>query len=116
MPNWSQSFIIDTNASDTGIEAVLSQVDTQGVEHVVAYASRILTKAERNYYIMHWGLLAVVTFLQHFRQYLLGHPFTVCTDHGALTWLQGFKVSLHAGWKVTRVQLLHHPSFRQETP
>ena len=91
MPNWSQPFVIDTDASDTGIGAVLSQVDAEGVEHVVAYASRILTKAERNYCVTRKELLAVVTFLQHFRQYLLGRLFTIHTDHGSLTWLQSFK-------------------------
>ena len=42
--------IIDSSldVSDTGIGAVLSKVDDKGVEHVVAYASRILTKSERN--------------------------------------------------------------------
>ena len=33
----------------------------------------------------------MVPFLQHFRQYLLGTPFTICTDHSALTWPQNFK-------------------------
>ena len=33
----------------------------------------------------------MVAFLQHFRQYLLGTPFTIRTDHSALTWLQNFK-------------------------
>ena len=36
-------------------------------------------------------LLAVVTFMKHFRQFLIGHHFTIRTDHGALTWLQNFK-------------------------
>ena len=66
MPNWSQPFIIDTDASDTGLRAVLSQVDSQGIEHVVAYASHILTKAEQNYCITRRELLAALTFLQHF--------------------------------------------------
>ena len=91
MANWSSSFIIDTDASDTGIGAVLSQTDEKGTEHVIAYASRLLSKAEHNYCTTRKELLAVITFLQHFRQYLLGRLFTVQTDHGALTWLQGFK-------------------------
>ena len=62
MPNWSRSFIIDTDASDISIGTVLSQVDDEGVEHVFAYASRILTKSERNYCITRKELLAVVTF------------------------------------------------------
>jgi len=34
---------------------------------------------------------AVVTFLHHFCQYLLGQEFTVLTNHGAFTWLQQFR-------------------------
>ena len=90
LPNWSSQFLLDTDASDTGIGAVLSQVQ-DGKEHVIAYASRTLTKAERNYRVTRRELLAVVTFLQHFRPYLLGAPFTIRTDHGALAWVQKFK-------------------------
>ena len=36
-------------------------------------------------------LLAVVIFTQQFRPYLLGHEFTLITDHGSLSWLQSFK-------------------------
>ena len=66
MPNWLQPFIINTDASDTGIGAVLSQVDAEGVVHVVSYASHTLSKAERNYYVARKELVTVVTFLQHF--------------------------------------------------
>ena len=48
MPNWTQPFIIDTDASDAGIGAVLSQLDKEGNEHVVAYVSHLLSKAEHN--------------------------------------------------------------------
>ena len=49
MPNWSKPFIIDTDACDSGIGEILSQIDENGMEHVVCYASRILTKAETNH-------------------------------------------------------------------
>ena len=39
MSNWSQPFTVDIDATDTGISNVLSQVDNEGVEHVVAYAT-----------------------------------------------------------------------------
>ena len=58
---------------------------------MVAYASRVLSKQERNYCVTRKELLAVVTLLQHFKQYLIGSPFTIRTDHSALTWLQNFK-------------------------
>ena len=91
LPDWSKPFIVDTDASDTGIGAVLSQEHANGEEHVISYASRLLTKPERNYCVTRKELLAVVAFLHHFRQYLLGAKFIIRTDHGALTWLQSFK-------------------------
>ena len=51
----------------------------------------MLSKAERSYCVTRRELLAVVTFLQHFRPYLPGRYFIVRTDHGSLTWLRNFK-------------------------
>jgi len=48
MTNDNDPFLLDTNACDVSIGAVLSQVQG-GVERVIAYASRSLSKAERNY-------------------------------------------------------------------
>ena len=44
-----------------------------------------------NYSVTRKELLAMVTFISHFRQYLLGRTFTLCTDHSSLTWLRNFK-------------------------
>ena len=71
---------------------MLSQLQEDGSECVVAYASRALSKQERNYCVTRRELLAVVSFLQHFKKYLLGKPFTIRTDHSTLTWLQNFKL------------------------
>ena len=79
------------DASDFGIGAVLSQQDNDGHEHVVAFASRLLSKAEHMYCVTRQELLAVIVFIQHFRPYLLGREFTLRTDHGSLTWLQTFR-------------------------
>lgn len=84
-------FILDTDASGTAVGGVLSQFDSNGVEHVIAYASRILDKCETKYCTTKRELLAVITFLKHFRPYLLGKPFKLRTDHRSLTWLQNFK-------------------------
>lgn len=89
-PKPSDTFILDTDASECGIGAVLSQRQ-EGIERLIAHGSRTLTKSERNYSTTCKELLALVYFLQHFHCYLLGQPFMVRTDHEALTWLQQFK-------------------------
>eukprot|EP00731_Ephydatia_muelleri_P002128 Em0001g2128a len=90
-PDYTLPFVLDTDASDLGIGAVLSQVSSLGQEQVVAYGSRLLSKAERNYSVTRRELLAVVTFIRLFRPYLLGRRFTVRTDHSSLQWIQNFK-------------------------
>ena len=85
--------MLDTDASDTGIGAVLSQMKDDGSEVVTAYASRSLSRPERRYYVTRKELLAVVEFVHHFRHYmyLLGREFTLRTDHNSLVWVRNFK-------------------------
>lgn len=85
LPDWLWPFILDMNASDTGIGAVLSQSHPDGTEHVICYASCILTKPEQNYCMTWKELLAVVTFLQQFQQYLL-HALFIIQTKGLQSW------------------------------
>ena len=90
-PDFDRPFILDTDASAVGIGAVLSQIDNTGQERVVAYGSRVLSKAERQYCVTRRELLAVVTFIRQFKPYLTGRRFQLRTDHGSLVWLRNFK-------------------------
>ena len=74
-PNFNDSFILDSDASDIGIGAVLSQLDDNGHERVIAYGSRLLTKPECQYCVTQRELLAVVTFTRQYRSYLMGRKF-----------------------------------------
>ena len=82
-PRTEGQFILDTDASDEGIGAVLSQVQ-DGEERVLAFGSRTLTKTERNYCITRRELLAVVYFVQQYKHFLLGRHFLVRTDNSAV--------------------------------
>src|SRR6266536_1123451 len=86
-PRDNEEYILDCDACDLSIGAVLSQRQ-EGTERVIAYASRLCSRAELNYCTTRKELLAVVHFCKQFRQYLLGRHFTVRTDHAALKWLR----------------------------
>jgi transposase InsO family protein len=104
----SRPIFLSTDASAYAIGGVLSQpyseaeipapLDgekaTGGLDLPVAYASRILNKAERNYSTFERELLGVLWSLEHFHQYTYLNPVVVYTDHKPLvsiprTQLQG---------------------------
>lgn len=86
-PRFDKPFVLQTDASDLGLGAVLTQTDADGNEHVLSYASRPLTDREKGYSATEKEALAIVFATDHYRVYLLGKPFTVVTDHSALRWL-----------------------------
>jgi predicted aspartyl protease/transposase InsO family protein len=87
MPMDDGLFYLDSDASEFALGAVLSQIQN-GSEVVIAYASRVLSKAERNYDVTKKELLGAVNGLKSFKQYLMGRHFVLRTDHAALQWLR----------------------------
>ena len=88
--------VLDTDASDSGIGAVLSQMQFSEAtgkeeERPISFASKSLLKTQRRYCVTRREMLAVVTFVQHFKQYLLGRKFVIRTDHSASRWILSFK-------------------------
>ncbi|KAK8991105.1 hypothetical protein V6N11_062129 [Hibiscus sabdariffa] len=89
-PNWEHPFELMCDASDTGVGTVLGQ--KIGKEpHVIAYASRTLDSAQRNYSTTEKELLAIVFALEKFRSYLLGTNVIVFSNHSALRYLMNKK-------------------------
>jgi hypothetical protein len=90
-PKSGGQFCVSTDASDVGIGATLTQYDSDGNERVLAFASRVLTKAEKNLAVIERECLAIVWALEKWRHYLLGCKFVVRSDHKPLQWLHSVK-------------------------
>jgi len=90
LPREKGELILDTDASNFGIGAVLSQKQDE-IEKVISYFSRVLNRAERNYCVMRRELLSIVESITTFHHYLYGRKFLVRTDHASLKWLLSFK-------------------------
>ena len=89
-PDYSQPFILHTDASKDGLGAILYQVQ-DGKMHIIGYASRTLSLAERGYHL-HSGKLEFLALkwsvCDHFRDYLYYTPhFTVFTDNNPLMYI-----------------------------
>ena len=85
-PNPNTQFILHTDASTTAVGSILGQI-VNGKEVVINFGSRLLNSHEKNYSITELECLVVVWAIKTNRPYLAMEPFTVITDHQALTWL-----------------------------
>ena len=105
-PNLLKPFTLCTDASGVGLGAVLSQEDHNGLDRPVAYYSRGLSKAEKNYSTTELKCLAVVAAVKRFAYYLESLPFNVITDHRSLLYLDKMKNSTS---RLTRWSLTLQP-------
>ncbi|KAL0168445.1 hypothetical protein M9458_036667, partial [Cirrhinus mrigala] len=104
-PDPERPFIVEVDASSTGVGAVLSQRQGEpGKTFPCAYFSHKLTPAERNYDVGNRELLAIKLALEEWRHWLEGakHPFTVLTNHKNLEYLRSAKLLNHrqARWSL----------------
>ncbi|MBW0586170.1 hypothetical protein O181_125885 [Austropuccinia psidii MF-1] len=91
--NPSLPTIVETNASDYALGAILSQFSDSG-KHLIAFDSRKLIPADLNYEIHEKELLGIVWALKHWRAFLLSlsSPFEVLTNHSSLQYFISSKV------------------------
>ena len=89
-------FVLQTDASATGLGAVLYQMQ-QGIKRPIVYISRSLKKRERDYDTQRAEGLAIVWALERLRHYILGMQFEVHSDHANLQTLLKPQHAAHAG-------------------
>ncbi|KAH9269921.1 hypothetical protein BASA83_008078 [Batrachochytrium salamandrivorans] len=89
----SQEFLVEVDASDFAVAGVLSQYNNQRDLQPVAFFSRQMVPAERNYEIYDKELLAIAVCLKEWRHFLQNSikPFTILSDHKSLEYFMTTK-------------------------
>ena len=111
LPDPGKTYFLQTDASDSGIGAVLMQKH-DGKLFPVCYASKKLPSAERNYSTIEKECLAIVWGLKRFHLYLYGIPFVLQTDHEPLKYMNSAKFA--NGRLMRRAMFLQSYNFRVE--
>lgn len=89
-PNFNETFIVTTDASDFAMGAILSQGEVPH-DRPIQYFSKTLNSAQRNYSTIEKELLSIVTAIGQYRHFLYGREFIVITDHKPLCYMLSHK-------------------------
>jgi len=85
-PDWNKPFLVYCDASGEAVGSTLSQLDENGHDYPIHFASRQLTSAKKNYIMTKLEGFAIILSLK-IHHYLLGYKAKIVTDHKALTYL-----------------------------
>ena len=93
LPDFSRPFVVQANASESGVGAVLLQQFEDGL-FPVRYASKKLLPREQNYSVIERDCLALVFAVKKFHLYLYSRDFVLQTDHQPLSYIQRSKAEI----------------------
>lgn len=97
-PDFSKPFALQTDASNAGIGFVLCQ-EHESVLRPIFFGGRVLSETEKRYSVTDKELLTIYFAVKKCEIYLLGHSFTVYTDHKPLSYLKDFKDIVNRGFR-----------------
>ncbi|GFW35729.1 retrovirus-related Pol polyprotein from transposon 297 [Trichonephila clavipes] len=86
-PNFEREFIVQTDASNAGMGAVLTQLNEQGEEHPILHLSKKFSEVEKRYCTTEKECASIVFAIKRLHYYLDGNSFLVMADHNPLVWL-----------------------------
>ena len=87
-PDFDKPFLLEMDASNEGLGAVLSQKQDDGCYHPITFGSRSLTPVEKNYHSSKLEFLTLKwSVTEHFKEYLAYVPFMVKTDNNPLMYI-----------------------------
>ena len=86
-PKYGERYYLECDGSKLGLGCVLSQMQSDGKLHPIAFGSRAVSRQEERYSATDLEACAVIFGLDHFDVYIRGHQVTVITDHKALTYI-----------------------------
>lgn len=134
-PDFQKLFILETDASSTGLGAVLLQKNDKDEEEPILFMSMMLTETERRYPITQKEMLGALWSMEYCHYYLYGREFILRTDHKALEafntkgivetnrieeWMEriqkySFKVEYRKGESIPHVDALSRQHVHEET-
>ena len=111
MPDYELTFYLTCDSSSESIASILSQIH-DGVEKVIAYYGKVLSKADGLYASTELEALSVIDSIRHFHIYLSPKLFVVYTDHNALTYLFTTKnlTGRPARWSLVSIEFSINPA------
>ena len=114
-PKFDEDFVIETDASDVAIGAVLSQKDEEGRLKPIAYFSKALSGSQSNYSATEKEFVAIVHAVKHFRPYIYGRHVDIYTDHQPLSTFKTSKIGENrlARWCISMTELDYEIFYRK---
>ena len=111
-PNFEKPFLLEMDASKEGLGVVLSQKQSNGQYHPIAFGSHSLTLAEKNYHSSKLEFLTLKwSMTEHFKEYLTYAPFVVWTNKGLLEEYEC--LSREAQVQAAKLELMHVVGWEQ---